>query len=116
MAAHKGQIPGLYTSEKSVDWSSDSIGQDNQSNINNSSINMDSSQCDNKNAVSEMRSEKDNLGLNFVHAHRLLEEGEIGFFLVHTKCGHIVSFLNAMTFSGCRNIKSPGWVCRLYFL
>ena len=77
MAVHKGQIPGLYSSDKNVDWSSDDIKQENQNDANNS-INMDTSQSQGSDAaLSEMRMEKDNLGLNFVHSHRLLDAGKL---------------------------------------
>ncbi len=87
--AHTGPIPGLYTSDKNVDWSIDNLGQESQNNANNS-MNMDASQDQNTAAVlDEVRVEKDNLGLNFVHAHRLLDAGELKFLLMHTAHGNL---------------------------
>ena len=84
MTAHQGQIPGLYSSEKNVDWSNDSMTQDQSASMTDNS-GMDTSQGQNNNLmihragkplVSDLRREKDSLGLNFVHSHRLLDAGK----------------------------------------
>ena len=109
MSAHKGQIPGLYSSDKSVDWSSDNLGQDNQNNASDS-MNMDSSQTQNsKSVLNEMRHEKDNLGLNFIHSHRLLDAGKLKFFLMRTAHGDF-QVVDLVIFSlYCRNLESSAW-------
>lgn len=82
MSARQGQIPGLYSSDKNLDWSNDSMSQDQSTSDNSNVGNISQSQNNTMlllrsgpNLISELRMEKDSLGLNFVHSHRLLESG-----------------------------------------
>lgn len=109
MAGRQGQIPGLY-SDKNVDWSNDNIDQGDH-NVSE----MDTSQTQNgKNLLNEMRMEKDQLGLNFVHSHRLLDSGEFTFLLMPTTHGYfqVVYF----TIICSRNLKSPTGEFGLQFM
>jgi len=99
MSVLKGQIPGLYSADKNLDWSSDDIKHDNQNDANNS-LNMDTSQTRDNNILSEMRMEKDNLGLNFVHAHRLLDAGKLRILFNTHPTWHVKTRVRAIFFLG----------------
>lgn len=103
MTAHQGQIPGLYGSDKNVDWSSDSMAQDRVTTDNPNVDNTSQGQNNNmmllrsgKNSMTDLLREKDILGSNFVHSHRLLEAGEIpGLINAHQhvlKLGSILTY------------------------
>ena len=82
MATGSGQIPGLYSSDKGVDWSSDSLPKDpdtrDNSNVDVASQGQNNSGVhgtEKNHLISQLRREKDGLALNFVHSRRLLDEG-----------------------------------------
>ena len=97
MSTHQGQIPGLFASDKGMDWTEDRLNQDqnpsedaNRDGTGHGQNNsMHLARAD-KDILNELHREKEGIGANFLHCHRLLDGGEIPI-LINAHC-IVISF------------------------